>query len=144
MTIAHSKLIAWLVGHLHDWGWVVVGWFSLEQQRKRRIHRLLSWIGEIMSGLMREPTNPDYERLLRSAERLGHAAMDFHNRDTGARFFVPMPPLAPLPADAKHNTREGHTALGFWLEWHRQQLIDKRDGPPPERRRRLRDERPLR
>ncbi len=91
---------------------------------------------------MREPTNSQYEALVRRAEAFGRTVVDFHNRDTTERLSPALPlEAARVPDDAKHNTREGRTGFAFWLEWHRQQLLYRRDGPPSEKRRRLPDER---
>jgi hypothetical protein len=132
-----AKIGSLLIEHIRSWGWAVVGWFKPEAQRQRRIHRLLSWLGEIRTDLMREPTNPQHGALLRRAEKFGRAAVDFHNSDTATRISPTLPvDAARPPAEAQHNTREGHAALAFWLEWHRQQLLHRRGDVDEPRRRR--------
>lgn len=122
-----SKIAAWLIEHIQDWGWAVVGWFSPQQQRLRRIHRLITRVGRLSSRLMKSPMNPDYESLLRDAKTFGEEAADFYNSDTHAAIYVPMPlEIALPPPEARHNTKEGREALGFWLSWHRQQLMIRR------------------
>src|SRR5215472_16139477 len=122
-----TKAASLLAGHIYDWGWVVAGWFRPEARRQRQIHRLLFQIGEIRRDLMRRPKNPQYETLLSKADKFAAAVMDFHNMDVSVGPAIPMPPeVAGVPPEAGHNTREGHTAMGFWLEWHRKQLLYKR------------------
>ena len=135
------KVGSFLVEHIRDWGWAVAGWFKPEAQRQRHIYRLLAQLGEVRRDLVRGPTNREYPDLLRRAERFGRAAADFHNADTTVSSAMIPPSAAAPPPEAGWNTTEGRHALAFWLEWHRQFLASKRDGPPPERRRRSLDER---